>query len=104
MIVLPLILLLCFRQSSSQLPATISTLTLSDNVITELRDISHLAHLSRLEQLSITDNPCIQQEQEIERQFDYRPYVINWCLGLRVLDGVPVGARESLKVAILRAF
>ena len=97
-------MLQCYRQSTSQLPATISTLTLSDNMVTELRDISHLAHLSRLEQLSITDNPCIQQEEEIERQFDYRPYVINWCLGLRVLDGLPVGARESLKVAILRAF
>ena len=32
------------------------------------------------------------------RQFDYRPYVINWCLSLRMLDGVLVGAKESLKV------
>ena len=70
-------------------------------MVTELRDISHLAHLSRLEQLSITDNPCIQQEEEIERQFDYRPYVINWCLGLRMLDSLPVGAKESLKVRII---
>nr|XP_037281836.1 LOW QUALITY PROTEIN: uncharacterized protein LOC119174839 [Rhipicephalus microplus] len=29
--------------------------------------------------------------------FDYRPYVINWCLGLRVLDDFVVTQRESLK-------
>ncbi len=34
------------------------------------------------------------------RQFDYRPYVINWCLSLRLLDGVLVGAKESLKVSL----
>ena len=95
---------LTVRCASSQLPPSLVTVTLCENQLAELRDVSQLAHLSRLEQLSITDNPCIQQEEEIERQFDYRPYVINWCLGLRVLDGLPVGARESLKVAILRAF
>jgi hypothetical protein len=36
----------------------------------------------------------------LRRQFDYRPYVINWCLSLRLLDGVLVGAKESLKVSL----
>lgn len=75
-------------------------MTLSDNMLTELRDMASLAGLSRLEQLSITDNPCVAQQEDIEKQFDYRPYVINWCLGLRILDGVAVGAKESLKVEI----
>ena len=82
------------------LPVSLTTMTLSDNMMTELRDMASLAGLSRLEQLSITDNPCVAQQEDIEKQFDYRPYVINWCLGLRVLDGVAVGAKESLKVNI----
>ena len=61
----------------------------------------HILQLSRLEHLSIAANPCIEQPAEIERQWDYRPYVINWCLGLRTLDGMEVGARESLKVGLL---
>lgn len=88
------------RQCSSLLPVSITTMTLSDNMLTELRDMASLAGLSRLEQLSITDNPCVAQQEDIEKQFDYRPYVINWCLGLRILDGVAVGAKESLKVEI----
>ena len=71
---------------------------LANNEITELRDLAHIAHLSRLEQLSLASNPCIEQPDDSERQWDYRPYTINWCLGLRGLDGVPVGAKESLKV------
>ena len=61
----------------------------------------YMLQLSRLEHLSIAANPCIEQPAEIERQWDYRPYVINWCLGLRTLDGMEVGARESLKVGLL---
>jgi len=44
--------------------------------------------------LSITNNPAILQPDDERQQFDYRPYVINWCLSLRVLDGVMVGAKE----------
>ena len=65
-----------FRQCNNFLPGTLTTLSLNDNVMTELRDMSHLAHLSRLEQLSISDNPCIAQSDEIEKQFDYRQSLI----------------------------
>lgn len=37
------------------------------------------------------------QPEQASRQYDHRPYVINWCLGLRLLDGEPVAAKESLK-------
>ncbi|CAD5119238.1 DgyrCDS7871 [Dimorphilus gyrociliatus] len=30
------------------------------------------------------------------RPFDYRPFVINWCLNVRVLDGKSVSEKESL--------
>ena len=84
-----------------QLPPSLVTVTLCENQLAELRDVSQLAHLSRLEQLTVSTNPCLAQPDQVEAQYDYRPYVINWCLGLRMLDGLPVGAKESLKVRII---
>ena len=47
-----------------------------------------------IEQLTIANNPSVEQPENERKQFDYRPYVINWCLSLRVLDGIMVGAKE----------
>ena len=30
------------------------------------------------------------------RGFDYRPFVINWCLNLRILDGYVITEKERL--------
>ena len=90
-----------FSKCSQHLPSSLTSLTLNDNELSELRDLAHIAHLSRLEQLSLASNPCIEQPEDPERHWDYRPYAINWCLGLRALDGVPVGAKESLKVSLM---
>ena len=54
----------------------------------DLTDMSHLASLAGLEQLTLANNPCINQPEDERKQFDYRPFVINWCLSLRVLDGI----------------
>ena len=75
-------------------PTGLTTLTLNGNDLTDLTDVSFLSGLSTLEQLTLADNPCILQPEDESKQFDYRPYVINWCLGLRVLDGLMVGAKE----------
>ena len=75
-------------------PTGLTTLTLNGNDLTDLTDVSFLSGLSILEQLTLADNPCILQPEDESKQFDYRPYVINWCLGLRVLDGLMVGAKE----------
>ena len=56
--------------------------------------MTHLSHLSCIEQLTIANNPAVEQPENERQQFDYRPYVINWCLSLRVLDGIGVGAKE----------
>ena len=47
-----------------------------------------------IEQLTIANNSSVEQPENERKQFDYRPYVINWCLSLRVLDGILVGAKE----------
>lgn len=75
-------------------PQTITTLTLNGNDLTDLTEVSFLTGLQVMEQLTIADNPCILQPEDITKQIDYRPYVINWCLGLRVLDGIIIGAKE----------
>eukprot|EP00095_Tigriopus_kingsejongensis_P008791 snap_masked-scaffold120_size336265-processed-gene-2.2 protein:Tk08791 transcript:snap_masked-scaffold120_size336265-processed-gene-2.2-mRNA-1 annotation:"centrosomal protein of 97 kda" len=79
------------------LPTGLTTLTLSDNLVEDLTDVSHLSTLQSLEQLTFANNPAIEQPEDIRKQFDYRPYIINWCLGIQVLDGILVGAKESLK-------
>ena len=75
-------------------PNGLTTLTLNGNDLTDLTEVSFLSGLTMLEQLTLADNPCILQPEDESKQFDYRPYVINWCLGLRVLDGLMVGAKE----------
>ena len=62
--------------------------------ISDLTDLSHLNSLSLLEQLTLANNPMLTQPEDIRKQFDYRPFVINWCLNLRVLDGIVIGAKE----------
>nr|CAI5838776.1 unnamed protein product [Callosobruchus analis] len=41
------------------LPASITTLTLSNNNIADLNEISRLAHLVNLNKISIANNPCV---------------------------------------------
>ncbi|XP_063849113.1 uncharacterized protein LOC135093623 isoform X2 [Scylla paramamosain] len=88
------------------LPASLIILTLSDNSLTDLNDLSTLSHLNHLEQVTILNNPCLDPLQPTDESgqpvgpllaFDYRPYVINWCLNLKVLDGYKVTPKESLK-------
>ncbi|KAF5923923.1 hypothetical protein HPG69_010352 [Diceros bicornis minor] len=71
-----------------------------DYVISEilypLFQISFLASLTELEQLSIMNNPCVMATPSIPG-FDYRPYIVSWCLNLRVLDGYVISQKESLK-------
>ncbi len=75
-------------------PPAVSTLTLNGNDLGDLAEVSFLSGMTGLEQLTIADNPCIVQPDDERKQYDYRPYVINWCLSLRVLDGVIIGAKE----------
>lgn len=58
-----------------------------------LLQISFLASLSELEQLSIMNNPCVMATPSIPG-FDYRPYIVSWCLNLRVLDGYVISQKE----------
>lgn len=82
------------RSCERFLPTALVTLTVNDNHLQDLTEISQLVHLSCLEQLTLVNNPAVRQPDDLPSQFDYRPFVINWCLSLRLLDGVSVGAKE----------
>ncbi|XP_030614435.1 centrosomal protein of 97 kDa [Archocentrus centrarchus] len=84
------------RTVPAHLPAQLSILSLAENEIRDLNEVSHLAPLHELEQLSIMSNPCVMATPSLP-SFDYRPYVMSWCLSLKVLDGYVVTQKEGLK-------
>lgn len=72
------------------LPPSITTLTLSDNAVSDLNEISRLAHLVYLEVFSISGNPCCLSGDGC------RPFMLNWLPSLKILDETLVSAKESL--------
>ncbi|KAM4608524.1 centrosomal protein of 97 kDa [Polymixia lowei] len=84
------------RTVPAHLPAHLSILSLAENEIRDLNEVSYLAPLQELEQLSIMSNPCVMATPSLPG-FDYRPYIMSWCLSLKVLDGYVVSQKEGLK-------
>ncbi|KAM3862477.1 centrosomal protein of 97 kDa-like [Diretmus argenteus] len=84
------------RTVPAHLPPHVSILSLAENEIRDLNEASYLAPLHELEQLSIMSNPCVMATPSLPG-FDYRPYVMSWCLSLKVLDGYVVSQKEGLK-------
>nr|XP_033796822.1 centrosomal protein of 97 kDa isoform X2 [Geotrypetes seraphini]XP_033796823.1 centrosomal protein of 97 kDa isoform X2 [Geotrypetes seraphini]XP_033796824.1 centrosomal protein of 97 kDa isoform X2 [Geotrypetes seraphini] len=84
------------RPAPACLSYNLTILSLAENEIRDLNEISFLACLPELEQLSIMNNPCVIATPSIPG-FDYRPYIVSWCLNLKVLDGYLVSHKESLK-------
>ncbi|KAJ7320340.1 hypothetical protein JRQ81_019851 [Phrynocephalus forsythii] len=84
------------RTAPTCLPQGLAILSLAENEIRDLNEISFLASLPELEQLSIMNNPCVMATPSIPG-FDYRPYIVSWCLNLKVLDGYVISQKESLK-------
>ncbi|NXK52553.1 CEP97 protein, partial [Chauna torquata] len=78
------------------LPQNLTVVSLAENEIRDLNEVSFLASLHQLEQLSIMNNPCVMATPSIPG-FDYRPYIVSWCLNLKVLDGYVISQKESLK-------
>ncbi|NXB60199.1 CEP97 protein, partial [Struthidea cinerea] len=78
------------------LPQSLTVLSLAENEIRDLNEVSFLAPLRQLEQLSVMNNPCVMATASVPG-FDYRPYIVSWCLNLKVLDGYVISQKESLK-------
>lgn len=73
------------------LPPTLTTLTLADNALTDLNEVSKLVHLTVVEVFSISGNPCTSCPED-----QWRPFVLNWLPGLKILDESLVNAKETL--------
>ncbi|KAL6481490.1 hypothetical protein MHYP_G00095700 [Metynnis hypsauchen] len=84
------------RTVPAHFPPNLTVLSLAENEIRDLSEVSYLAPLHDLEQLSIMSNPCVMATPSLPG-FDYRPYVVSWCLNLKVLDGYVVSQKEGLK-------
>ncbi|XP_067849193.1 centrosomal protein of 97 kDa [Heptranchias perlo] len=84
------------RSASNHLPPDLNILSLAENEIRDLNEVSYLGFLRELEQLSIMSNPCVMATPSLPG-FDYRPYIVSWCLTLRILDGYVISQKESLK-------
>ncbi|XP_043668303.1 uncharacterized protein LOC122629214 isoform X1 [Vespula pensylvanica] len=88
--------IITLRQCERYLPTSLETFTLANNSITDLNEMSHLANLKNLINFSIANNPCVSITGN-SIGFDYRPFVINWCMSLKSIDGYAVDPIESLK-------
>ncbi|XP_063700321.1 centrosomal protein of 97 kDa [Culicoides brevitarsis] len=84
------------RQCEKYLPVALETLSLAKNSIPDLNEISSLVHLINLNSITINQNPCVQMTGNAVG-FDYRPFVLNWCMSVKIIDGFVVNPIESLK-------
>ncbi|CAH1393022.1 unnamed protein product [Nezara viridula] len=84
------------RHAEVYLPKSIDTLTLAHNKIADLNEFSRLAGIINLREISLKSNPCVEMTGQMVG-FDYRPFLVNWCLELQVIDGYAVDELESLR-------
>lgn len=84
------------NNASNYLPASLTGFSVAGNLISDLNQVSFLGNFQNLEQFSIVNNPCVDMTGNAIG-FDYRPFIINWCHNLKLLDGFVIGSKESLK-------
>ena len=61
--------------------------------------MSYLTQFIDLNALYIHDNPCLfvtNDRYGCHQPFDYRPFILNWCLGVQNLDGTFITRKERL--------
>ncbi|XP_061716871.1 centrosomal protein of 97 kDa isoform X2 [Cydia pomonella] len=85
------------RQCDRYLPTNLEHLGLAHNNIQDLNEVCHLVHLSKLDSFTVQGNPCVAMAGKDKLGFDYRPFVLNWILNVKTIDGFVVSAIESLK-------
>ncbi|XP_003241236.1 centrosomal protein of 97 kDa [Acyrthosiphon pisum] len=74
------------------LPVNLLTLTLANNNLNDLNEISQLCRLGLLREITLTGNSCLEGYT-----FNYRPFVVNWCPSVKIVDGYAVDDIENLK-------
>ncbi|ETE69460.1 Centrosomal protein of 97 kDa, partial [Ophiophagus hannah] len=82
------------RSAPSCLPQGLTIFSLAENEIRDLNEISFLTSFPKLEQLSIMNNPCVMATPNIPG-FDYRPFIVNWCLSLKLESRMALQSRKG---------
>lgn len=72
------------------LPVNLLTLTLANNSLNDLNEISQLCRLGSLREITLTGNSCLEGYT-----FNYRPFVVNWCPSVKIVDGYAVDDIEK---------
>lgn len=72
------------------LPVNLVTLTLANNNLNDLNEISQLCRLVCLKEITITGNCCLEGYT-----FNYRPFIVNWCPTVKIIDGYAVDDIEK---------
>lgn len=84
------------RQCDKYLPTSLEVLSLAKNNISDLNEICTLSNLCNLHSITINENPCVSMTAG-QDGFNHRPFVLNWCMSVKVIDGFMVDPIESLK-------
>lgn len=73
------------------LPVNLLTFTLANNSLNDLNELSQLCRLGSLREITLTGNGCLEGYT-----FNYRPFVVNWCPSVKIIDGYAVDDIEKL--------
>lgn len=84
------------EQCEKYLPSSLEVLTLAKNNIGDLNEICTLSHISYLTAFTFAGNPCVIMTDST-LGFDYRPFMLNWLMSVKLIDGFVVTPIESLK-------
>lgn len=85
------------RQCDRYLGTNLNHLGLAHNNIQDLNEVSHLVHLNKMESFTVQGNPCVLMAGKDKLGFDYRPFILNWILSVKSIDGFVVSNIEGLK-------
>lgn len=72
------------------LPINLLILTLANNSLNDLNEISQLCRLGFLREITLTGNSCLEGYT-----FNYRPFIVNWCPSVKIIDGYAVDDIEK---------
>ncbi|XP_060069626.1 uncharacterized protein LOC132549692 [Ylistrum balloti] len=89
-------ILTSLRTVPQHFPKSVVILSLAENEIGDINEVMYLSCLPYLEQLSLTNNPCVLMTASTPG-FDSRPFILNWINSLKVLDGYLITEKERLK-------
>ncbi|XP_065897790.1 uncharacterized protein [Dysidea avara] len=79
------------------MPKSVSTLSLSENELTDITQLGHLSHLPYLEKLTLSGNPLLLPCHQLG--VDCKPFVVSCCTAVKFIDGVAISEQDRQTAA-----